>query len=285
MERISDYLLCGEGVWWHRESDVIVFYDGDESPKFNGKGPSLKNFESESLQSVHAELKKCWEKCLSENISLPLRSVRVFDHAGDYVETRDIPSHVGDMPYHIDDGEEENVELIPVEGIYDTCIAGETHNIVSEEEDIQAVTLSKVDTILTDTHDTDANNINFKSKCNKQKAFQYTFNLKSNIGKTICKVIGISPGLREFDTHHVLFKNFKYEQSRVMCQRRLLELQRKVKEEYEMAKIFVGNWEKNYFEKYGITSGKNQLDEDDDYSHNYIKYINGKKLMQLWKIK
>ena len=59
--------------------------------------------------------------------------------------------------------------------------------------------------------------------------------------KTFCKVIGISPGLREFDTHHVLFKNFKYEQSRAMCQRRLLELQRKVKEEYEIAKIFVEN--------------------------------------------
>ena len=138
--------------------------------------------------------KKCWEKCLSENIILPLRSVRVFDNAGDYVETRDIPSHVGDMPYYVDDCEEENVELIPVEGIYYTCIACETHNIVSEEENVQAVTLSKIDAIHTsrDPHDTDS----IKSKFNEQKSVQYTFNLRSNIGKTICKVIGISPGLR-----------------------------------------------------------------------------------------
>ena len=31
LERISDFLLVGEGVWWHREEDTgdFVFHDGD----------------------------------------------------------------------------------------------------------------------------------------------------------------------------------------------------------------------------------------------------------------
>lgn len=34
LERLSDYLECGEGVWWHIEGMYIVFHDADCDPDF-----------------------------------------------------------------------------------------------------------------------------------------------------------------------------------------------------------------------------------------------------------
>ena len=32
LERISDFLLVGEGRWWHREGNFVVFHDGENDP-------------------------------------------------------------------------------------------------------------------------------------------------------------------------------------------------------------------------------------------------------------
>ena len=59
LKRISDYLLIGEGIWWHQETDTgyLVFHDGDAEPEFPEEGPALRDFQTESLTSSHAYLK------------------------------------------------------------------------------------------------------------------------------------------------------------------------------------------------------------------------------------
>ena len=46
LERLSDYLLTGEGVWWHRDSDTgdFVFHDGESEPEYREEGPPLMDF-------------------------------------------------------------------------------------------------------------------------------------------------------------------------------------------------------------------------------------------------
>jgi len=33
-KRISDYLILADGVWWKRDGDSIVFFDGDKEPVY-----------------------------------------------------------------------------------------------------------------------------------------------------------------------------------------------------------------------------------------------------------
>lgn len=50
LERISDFLLPGEDVWWHKDQDQnLVFHDGPDDPTYNKKGPSLSHFRNSSL--------------------------------------------------------------------------------------------------------------------------------------------------------------------------------------------------------------------------------------------
>ena len=80
LERISDYLYCGEGVWWKDDPYGIEFFDGNQNPDFQPLGLTLKHFRSSSLKKIEEELKQYWEKCISENVSLPTDIVNKSDN-------------------------------------------------------------------------------------------------------------------------------------------------------------------------------------------------------------
>ena len=85
LETISDFLLCGKGVWWHVDEDgkEIVFHDGKGWPEFQEQGPPLHHFRSSSFESEGSYLKKKWEECLSQgNLHLPIRKVKVYNTDG-----------------------------------------------------------------------------------------------------------------------------------------------------------------------------------------------------------
>lgn len=62
LETISDFLLCGKGVWWHVNEDgkEIVFHDGKGWPEFQEQGPPLHHFRSSSFESEGNYLKAKW---------------------------------------------------------------------------------------------------------------------------------------------------------------------------------------------------------------------------------
>ena len=39
LERISSFLLCGEGVWWQKVGSTDRFLDGDGDANFSEQGP------------------------------------------------------------------------------------------------------------------------------------------------------------------------------------------------------------------------------------------------------
>ena len=73
LERISDYLILGEGAWWHKTTDnSIEFFDGKGNPDVCCQGPEVHHFRSSSFEAELLHLKSCWEKCLvapSQHIS------------------------------------------------------------------------------------------------------------------------------------------------------------------------------------------------------------------------
>ena len=90
LERISDFLLCGRGVWWHadEESKEIIFHDSKEQPEFRDDGPPIHHFRSSSFQSEREYLKEKWVECLTQaDFHLPIRKVKVYDPDGNLTFT------------------------------------------------------------------------------------------------------------------------------------------------------------------------------------------------------
>lgn len=85
VERISHYLVLGEGKWWKRNgsSNSFTFFDGDGDPDSHIEGPILHSFRSSSITDVVSKSKAAWKKILADKIPTPLISVREFDENGD----------------------------------------------------------------------------------------------------------------------------------------------------------------------------------------------------------
>ena len=76
LERISDYLLPGPGVWWKKTLLGIEFFDGCKEENFRSSGPAMQHFRSSDLGAIEQHLFQCWEECLQLNITLPLKEIR-----------------------------------------------------------------------------------------------------------------------------------------------------------------------------------------------------------------
>ena len=71
LERISDFLLPGEGVWWRPDLCGIEFFDSEEEPNTRPEGPFLHHFRYSNMKKEQQYLKECWTRCLKENVSIP----------------------------------------------------------------------------------------------------------------------------------------------------------------------------------------------------------------------
>ena len=58
LERISDFVLCGPGVWWQDTPAGIEFFDGDAGPSSHSEGLILHHFRSASLADIDIYLHK-----------------------------------------------------------------------------------------------------------------------------------------------------------------------------------------------------------------------------------
>ena len=90
LERISDFLLPGEGIWWHYDDEImsIVFHDGKDEPNDRIQGPKLHHFRSSTFASERNYLKEQWIKCLESEVVLPTCKIKIFDENGDYVKEK-----------------------------------------------------------------------------------------------------------------------------------------------------------------------------------------------------
>ena len=74
LENISDYLLFGEGIWWHHNTRTndIIFYDGELEPSNNREGPVMRNHRiSTVIQHQHSS----WDQCIQKTIRIPIKTM------------------------------------------------------------------------------------------------------------------------------------------------------------------------------------------------------------------
>ena len=117
LENISDFLLCGKGVWWHvdEENKEIVFHDSKGKPEFQEHGPPLHHFRSHSFDSEREYLKEKWETCLAlPDLHLPIRKVKVYDSHG-YVSYTEHHRVFQDEPWPEEDNQPEEQSTLVLE--------------------------------------------------------------------------------------------------------------------------------------------------------------------------
>ena len=62
LERISDFLIFGENVWWEKNEFGFEFFDFDKIPQNSDLHPKVHHFRSSSIPSIINELELCFEK-------------------------------------------------------------------------------------------------------------------------------------------------------------------------------------------------------------------------------
>ena len=73
LERISDFLLPRENIWWEQRMDGVVFHDSKSGPTARSEGPLLHHFWSSNLLAEQIYLRKCWNDCVEKKIPIPTK--------------------------------------------------------------------------------------------------------------------------------------------------------------------------------------------------------------------
>ena len=82
LQRISQYLKCGEGVWWSQDQDVYRFHDSELDPDNHHEGPKLKHFRHSTLPDVYKHNKEAWHDIVASGINLPTERIRIYRDDG-----------------------------------------------------------------------------------------------------------------------------------------------------------------------------------------------------------
>ena len=82
LERVSDYLVPGPGVWWKRVPNGIMFLDGSSEDDFKDLGPVLHHFGSTSMTEICLYVQQQWEVCCTSRVELPAIHLRYYGQDG-----------------------------------------------------------------------------------------------------------------------------------------------------------------------------------------------------------
>ncbi len=98
LERISDFLLLGPGVWWRHGNGGIEFLDGHNSPSEHPEGPNIHHVRSTSLSDIDYFLQLKWEECCSKQIPMPAYDIRTYESDGSLSTITAQPPLTGPIP-------------------------------------------------------------------------------------------------------------------------------------------------------------------------------------------
>lgn len=75
LERISNYLILGEDVWWRKDREGFLFYDSDDDLNFRDPGPKLAHFRDTTLEELAKEKARKWEELVLRRVPLPTMKI------------------------------------------------------------------------------------------------------------------------------------------------------------------------------------------------------------------
>ena len=77
LQRISDFLIFGENIWWKKTEFGIEFFDLDNEPEKIDLKPNVHHLRSSNIISVATELEKHWLSIVENNICFPTHEIMI----------------------------------------------------------------------------------------------------------------------------------------------------------------------------------------------------------------
>ena len=272
LERISDYLLPGEGVWWHEDDDTgdIIFHDGDGEPETRSEGPQLKSFEDESFKTSHEYVKQCWDQCVAGDVQLPVRKVYIYSEEGDYLNTKHYQKKDYVPPPMTDDEGDAAEDAADIELDIETVATPlfppmpALRPAIANQPNYQPRASYTNDLVLQHPDDTA---------------------IQSSVGKALLRVLGTSTALKKYDKSYRYSYLFPNEQTYIQEANSYREaLGVKLRDLYSKANSWFTQWQEDFY----LSRGKepSPLDISDDVEavvvHNKITIT--EKVLRKWNI-
>ncbi len=92
LERISDFLKHGPGVWWQEHSDGIQFFDRRNESASTPPPHPLHHFRTYNMEKENAYLEACWKDCIDSGVTLPLSFLRTYNDSGELLAVNNASS-------------------------------------------------------------------------------------------------------------------------------------------------------------------------------------------------
>ena len=91
-------MIEGKGAWWNTtESGDVCFDDDGNDLESVHKGPCLLHFCTSELSDVVRRSKLCWDKCIRDQLELPIEVVRTFNEDGSFEAVSDVQPATQEM--------------------------------------------------------------------------------------------------------------------------------------------------------------------------------------------
>ena len=68
LERISDFLIFGQNIWWEKNEFGFEFFDFDKIPQNIDLHPKVHHFRPSNIPSIINELEEHWNSVLKKNL-------------------------------------------------------------------------------------------------------------------------------------------------------------------------------------------------------------------------
>ena len=314
LEKISDFLIPGAGVWWEFDGENVIFHDSKSHPPTRPEGPDLHHFRSSTLKKEEAYLEESWSQCLQSGIRLPAHFLYLPDKSGNPDRVHKVPTgFLEETPDQEDPGcdDDDNIPLAQHQDIhsYDleesvcgnkdleevpTGLSKETPDQEDLEEHIIAVTVS--DPLLNDLEV--ENDVGSALVCEHSPTFRDIENATSEqsacspdlyhtrLGKALAEVLGPTTQVKELDQLKAKVKSAPQDKYAFECYMNSLALvQTKVLQQKSIFENELKEWEKQYFINNDFKSPTLADMLADKVAKLVIKRIKcAKALLKAWKI-
>lgn len=138
LERISDFLHCGENIWWSRNIRGVIFHDAPTEPHRRQEGPVLHHYRSSNLKAVQGYLRDMWKKCLEDAVTIPHVKLKVTTQLDDgtFKETEFDTNYFSDDCDDDDDvqGSNDNDRVDGYDNQHPLGLVGRVGHLIMEEQ-------------------------------------------------------------------------------------------------------------------------------------------------------
>ena len=305
LQEISDFLLEGEGVWWHKDGDEVEFHDVSGFPA-PGSGPQLHHFRSSNLKDEKAYLQQCWRECVEQSTVVPIHIIRVdqpddrvkkvhtsfLSSTGhDFTQDREASESCNTRssvhsttPSQLEDKEELSqpgeIILETTENVIDTQLAPEEALELSDNQGTETTS----DTSTSFLGQVPVTRTTDETKWGKNHVPQ------SSLCKALAIVLGPSEDVSEFDKLHRRLKATTRCRTAIddekKYMRKLAHFQKLVLAESSATKQALQKWEKEYLLKNNLTEASYEFMKTDPVASIHLSKIKySDALFKQWKMK